>query len=106
MPTTKTVYHGTTRENADAILAHGFSLDQVKPRWVNDLAVSAFTSELHVRRYLRNRDELVVLRLKVRGRWLRRRIFQSGPVEHTTDAQEYTRRMIEAGIDAGRAISP
>lgn len=97
--TTKTVYHGTTRERADAILARGFSLDHVKTRWTNDLAVSALASEGAVRRYF-GRQEVVVLRLKVRGRWLRLRRFERGPVEHATDARDYTRRTVEAGVDA------
>ncbi len=96
---TKTVYHGTTRERADAILAHGFSLNQIKTRWTNDLAVSALASEGAVRRYF-GRREVVVLRLKVRGRWLRRRRFERGPVDYAADARDYTRRMLDAGVDA------
>ncbi len=99
MPTTKTVYHGTTRENADAILADGFSLDQVKPRWLNDLAVSTFTAESAVRSFF-GRRETVVLRLKVRGHILRLASFEQGPVEGAADAKDYTRRMVDAGVDA------
>jgi hypothetical protein len=97
--TTKTVYHGTTHERADAILAHGFNLDQVKTRWTNDLAVSALTSERAVRKYF-GRREVVVLRLKVRGRWARRNSHAEGPVDHATDARDYTRQVVAAGIDA------
>jgi hypothetical protein len=97
--TTRTVYHGTTRERADAILAGGFSLNQIKTRWMNDLAVSALTSEGAVRRYF-GKHEKVVLRLKVRGRWLRLHSFERGPVEHAANARDYTRRMVDAGVDA------
>ncbi len=96
---TKTVYHGTTRENADPILANGFSLDRIKPRWMNDLAVSTFTTERAVRRFFGKR-EVVVLRLKVRGRFLRLARFETGPVEGAANAKDYTRRMVDAGVDA------
>ncbi len=97
--TTKTVYHGTTRECADAILADGFSLDRIKPRWMNDLAISTCTTEGAVRRLFGKR-EVVVLRLKVQGRFLRLARFETGPVEGATSARDYTLNMAVAGVDA------
>lgn len=97
--TTKTLYHATSRQAADAILAHGFDLMQIKPRWMNDAAVSTTTSESAARRVFRSTDK-VILRLKVRGRIYRHGYFASGPIQHAANARDYTRQMVDAGWDA------
>ena len=49
-------YHVTTRENAQSILANGFDLGKVKPRWQNDYAVSLSRGEKSARTYFSPRD--------------------------------------------------
>ena len=38
------LFHGTPEKNVDKILKSGFSLSYIKPRWVNDYAISALTT--------------------------------------------------------------
>ena len=96
---TMRLYHGTTVKAAESILQHGFDLHRVKPRWVNDYAVSTLTNPKAVQRYFGDSPGKVVLEMTFRG--------NMSTVEEVQIAaglerrpEDYTRAVIKAGIDA------
>jgi len=96
---TMKLYHGTRSDRADAIVRGGFDLGMVRPRWVNDYAVSTLTSPLAVQRYFGDRGDRTVLEMTFRGV-----VATSDEVRalvpYSSGAVDYTRRVRAAGIDA------
>ncbi len=96
---TVTMYHGVKKaENVQKILNQGFKLINIKPRWVNDYAVSAVKSKAAVLKYF-GRD-IAVIKFKFSGnmwsgdRW-------DTPIDtFASRPQDYTRDILKEGIDA------
>lgn len=102
--TTKVGYHVTKRENAEKILKEGFKLDNVKPRWQNDYAVSvSMGSAKSAAAYFAKRGEKLdtekyaVLKVTFKGRMAGD--YTSTP-SYASNAQDYNRRMQKEGYDA------
>jgi hypothetical protein len=98
-----TLYHGVRNpDNVKKILAGGFKLIYIKPRWANDYAVSAAKSKKAVEAFF-GRREIIVLKFKFKGNvW-------KGDKFETLDSvvgiiagspQQYTRDVVRYGIDA------
>ena len=99
------LYHGTKSENVDKILKSGFSLSYIKPRWVNDYAISALTTKKAVEKYMRPGTS--VLKFKFSGVVYFYEYFGEGPyaASFSSNAQDYNRKVVAAGIDAARIYS-
>ena len=99
------LYHGTPAKNVDKILKSGFSLSYIKPRWVNDYAISAMTTIKAVERYMR--PGIATLKFKFSGNVYFYEYMGSGPYEgeFSSNARDYNRKMLSAGIDASRLHS-
>lgn len=99
-------YHVTKVENVDSILKKGFDLFSVKPRWVNDWAVSCTVKSLQAaEKYFSmtgkplNRDKYAVLKVIFRGRVHREYDDTSTPAL-AGSPQAYNREMKGMGYDA------
>ena len=99
------LFHGTPEKNVDKILKSGFSLSYIKPRWVNDYAISALTTRKAVEKYMR--PGIVTLKFKFSGNVYFYEYMGSGPYEgeFSSNARDYNRKMLAAGIDASRLHS-
>lgn len=99
---TMTLYHGVTDpNNVKKILDGGFKLIFVRPRWVNDYAVSAAKSKKNVLKFF-GRD-ITVLKFKFRGNVWKGARFEtlSGWINSfSRESREFTRDVLRAGIDA------
>ncbi|RKX20216.1 MAG: hypothetical protein DRP51_06050 [Candidatus Zixiibacteriota bacterium] len=100
---TMTLYHGVRdSSNVKRILDKGFSLFYIKPRWVNDFAVSAAKSKKNVIKFFGN-SNIVVLKFKFRGNVWKGARFETLGSEINSFANtpvEFTRAAVQAGIDA------
>lgn len=100
---TLTLYHGVRDvKNVKAILETGFKLQYIKPRWLNDYAVSAVKSKKAAQRFFGDR-EIIVLKFKFKGAvWKGDRYDNFGQEvgTFTSNPQQFTRDVIKAGIDA------
>ena len=94
------LYHGTPDKNVDKILKSGFNLSYIKPRWVNDYAISALTTKKGVEKYMR--PGISILKFKFSGNVYFYEYMGSGPYEgeFSSNARDYNRKMLAAGIDA------
>lgn len=97
-------YHVTRVENIDSILKKGFDLSNVKPLWVNDLAVSLNTKGMKAaQKYFSmvgkpfDSEKYAVLKVEVRGRFHKE---YDDIRSRASTAQAYNREMIEFGYDA------
>lgn len=99
------LYHGTPAKNVDKILKSGFSLSYIKPRWVNDYAISALTTIEAVERYMR--PGIATLKFKFSGNVYFYEYMGSGPYEgeFSSNARDFNRKVLAAGIDASRLYS-
>jgi len=99
------LYHGTKEENVDKILKSGFNLSFIKPRWINDYAISALTTKKAVEKYMR--PGTAVLKFKFSGVVFFYEYFGEGPyvAQFASNAREYTRKVVGDGIDAARIYS-
>jgi len=99
---TMTLYHGVRdTDNVKKILDGGFKLIYVRPRWVNDYAVSAAKSKKAVLKFF-GRD-IVVLKFKFRGNvWKGARFetLSSWINSFSRESRKFTRDVLSAGIDA------
>ena len=91
-----TLYHGVKNESAvDSIIEHGFDLAKIRPIWTNDYAISTMTTKAGVLKFFgRN---VPVLKLEIEGVIVS---YFKVNVPHAKDAQDYTRQIVAAGIDA------
>lgn len=98
---TKTVYHITKRENAEKILKEGFKLEHVRPRWMNDYAVSLSVGQVRAERYFTatnqtfNEEKYAVLAVKIKGRYTNENL----PLGSAYSPQDYTRQIVKQGWD-------
>ena len=99
------LYHGTLKKNVDKILKGGFNLSFIKPRWINDYAVSALTTKKAVEKYMR--PGTAVLKFKFSGVVYYYEYFGEGPdaARFAKDARTYNRKVVASGIDAARIYS-
>lgn len=99
------LYHGTKEANVDKILKSGFNLSFIKPRWINDYAISALTTKKAVEKYMR--PGTAVLKFKFSGVVFFYEYFGEGPdaARFAKDARTYTRKVVASGIDAARIYS-
>jgi hypothetical protein len=99
------LYHGTKEKNVKNILKSGFNLLYIKPRYVNDYAISALTTKKAVDQYMSPNN--VVLKFKFSGNVYFYEYMSSGPyaAEFSRNAKDYTRIMLKEGIDAARIYS-
>jgi hypothetical protein len=101
---TLTLYHTTKRENVESILANGFQLSKIAPRWVNDYAVSCMHTLKNATNYFTNpgkpfnTEKYAVLQLKFRGNVAGE--YDQRDSHFGESPQEYTKRIIDEGIDA------
>jgi hypothetical protein len=80
------LYHGVRDpKNVDKILKNGFDLREIHPIWTNDYAVSTLTSPKAVRAFFGNLASYDDV---------------SGLFGLAHDARDYTRKVVESGIDA------
>lgn len=89
------LYHGV-KNHADAasIMKNGFDLTKIRPNWTNDYAISTLTTPKSVERFFgRN---ITILRIEFEGN------VGSPSDAHVSakNAQDYTKQMVENGIDA------
>lgn len=106
--TTSKGYHVTTRENAEKILKEGFDLEKVKPRWLNDRAVSLSKGrKKDAVTYMANdfdswkKRDLVLLEVTTKGRSFDQYDRDAGLFfENKSSPQAYTKSIIDAGWDA------
>lgn len=99
--TTKTLYHVTTKDNLESISKNGFDLSKVKPRWMNDYAVSLSTTQADAEKFFSKPgqsldDKYVVLAVRVKGRFAPS---NKSPVMSATGPKDYTKQMIANGVD-------
>jgi len=99
------LYHGTPEKNVDKILKTGFNLSFIKPRWINDYAVSALTTKKGVLKYMR--PGIVPLKFKFSGVVFFHEYMGEGPdsARFAKDARTYNRKVLASGIDAVRLYS-
>ena len=99
---TLTLFHGTKIENVNKILKSGFKLTYIKPRWINDYAVSALTTKKAIERYMRKNTS--ILKFKFSGTVYFYEHFGSNPYagQLSSSAQAFTRALLKDGIDAAR----
>ena len=98
---TKKVYHITKRENAEKILEEGFKLSHVRPRWLNDYAVSLSVGQAKAERYFTatdqtfNEEKYAVLEVTIKGRYTDENL----PVGSAYSPQDYTSKITKLGWD-------
>ncbi len=92
------LYHGTSAGNAAAILANGFELRLIKPRWQNDYAVSTLTSPKAILKYFGNKPGLQIIEMTFEGNMEDMANVPRCPSGFT--APEYTNMLTTSGVDA------
>ena len=101
---TLTLYHGVKNaDNVKKILDKGFNLIFIKPRWINDYAVSATKSKASVKKFFGNRPDVIVLKFKFRGNVWKGDQWDSLKDEvgsFASSPQQLTRDIVKAGVDA------
>lgn len=90
------LYHGTKPESAEAIIRSGFDPKKFHAQWTNDYAVSTFTSPRAVLAYF-GKHPGVVLEITFRGNLA---TYADLGFISASSPQDYTRRILEMGIDA------
>lgn len=95
---TMTLYHGT--KSPELVLAQGFDLSKIKPRWSNDLAVSTMTSPKPIYRFFADQT-IPIIQMTFTGRIATQaEASQVARSMGTKGAQAFTNAMLKAGIDA------
>lgn len=101
--TKTTLYHGVRKErNVIKILEKGFSLLYIKPRWMNDNAVSTTRTKKAAQGWFGKR-EVTILKFKFNGTIMKLDAFEEASAElniFPSDARDYTRKIIAEGVDA------
>jgi hypothetical protein len=113
-------YHVTKKENAAAILAKGFDITKVKPRWQNDYAVSLSRGAKAATDYFSKVDPTTMkpvgmdtkkyslLEVTVKGRLFKGEAFQRAPVGYASSAKDWTHQLVHThgydGQDQGHTI--
>jgi hypothetical protein len=98
------VYHVTPRKNVEAILTQGFDLHLVKPRWVNDYAVSFSRGLKSAQKYFAktgqemNVARYAVLEVVFRGRLFTGQQFDA-PAIRAASPQDYRYQALAQGLD-------
>lgn len=99
-----TLYHGVKDlSNVQNILDRGFKLIYIKPRWINDYAISAVKSKKAVDNFF-GKKKTAILKFKFSGNvYVLEDRFDTVPawiVGYPSDAKQYTRNILKEGIDA------
>lgn len=89
------LYHGS--KAAADIVRDGFDLDRIRPRWLNDLAISTVTTPAAVTRIFRR--EIPIVEMAFRGTIVPQEEASQIAVG-TRTPREYSDALLRAGVDA------